>query len=67
MLDDLNIITTAPCLPTNAVFKTNIPFCFLFFQNCNHIKAYATNKAVLMSTREHALLEEVSRYSLYLG
>ena len=22
MLDDLNIITTAPCLPTNAVFKT---------------------------------------------
>ena len=26
MLDDFNIITTSPYLPTNAVFKTNIPF-----------------------------------------
>ena len=25
MLGDLNIITTAPCLPTNAVFKTKYP------------------------------------------
>jgi hypothetical protein len=44
MLDDFNIITTSPCLPTNAVFKTNIPFCLLFFFfYCNHIKA--TDKA----------------------
>ena len=26
MLDDFNIITTSPYLPTNAVFKTNISF-----------------------------------------
>ena len=26
MLDDFNIITTSPYLPTNAVLKTNIPF-----------------------------------------
>jgi hypothetical protein len=26
MLDDFNIISTSQCLPTNAIFKTNIPF-----------------------------------------
>ena len=39
---------------------------FIVFQNCNHIKAYAADEAMFMSTREHILLEEVSRYSLYL-
>jgi hypothetical protein len=39
---------------------------FIVFQNWNHIKAYAADEAMFMSTREHILLEEVSRCSLYL-
>ena len=42
-----------------------VHFFIAFFQNCNHIKAQATDEAVFMSTREHVLLEEVSRCSLY--
>jgi len=38
MLDDFIIITTSPCLPTNAVFKTNIPFCLLFSKNVITLK-----------------------------
>ena len=37
-----------------------------FFQNYNHIKAETADEAMFMSTREHILLEEVSRCSLYL-
>ena len=39
----------------------------VFFQNYNHIKAETADEAMFMSTREHILLEEVSRCSLYLG
>jgi uncharacterized membrane protein len=38
----------------------------VFFQNYNHIKAETADEAMFMSTREHILLEEVSRCSLYL-
>ena len=38
----------------------------LIFQNYNHIKAETADEAMFMSTREHILLEEVSRCSLYL-
>ena len=38
MLDDFSIITTSPCLPTNAVFNTNIPFCLLFFKTVITLK-----------------------------
>ena len=60
MLDDFNIITTSPCLPTNGVFKTNVLFWIRVIFLCGNAVCFCrdnikTKYEVFLEKLHHAL------------